>query len=108
MPRENADWGYDRIAGALKNLGHDVSDQTVGDVTIRRNGDKDLLRPMSTPAASRCNTGSSFCRLRRLLGIQPPFLPVEPPEVSTKYELLNEFVTAGRRTVRVQIADLNL
>src|SRR5436305_5482635 len=37
MARENSDWGYDRIAGALKNLGHDVSDQTVGNV-LRRLG----------------------------------------------------------------------
>src|SRR5207302_11255925 len=35
--RENNDWGYDRIAGALKNLGHDVSDQTGGNV-LRRFG----------------------------------------------------------------------
>ena len=37
MARENSDWGYDRIAGALKNLGHDVSDQTVDDI-VRRFG----------------------------------------------------------------------
>src|SRR3954467_5700232 len=37
MARENSGWGYDRIAGALKNLGHDVSDQTVGNV-LRRFG----------------------------------------------------------------------
>jgi putative transposase len=37
MTRENSDWGYDRIAGALKNLGHIVSDQTVGNV-LRRLG----------------------------------------------------------------------
>ena len=37
MARENSGWGYDRIAGALNNLGHDVSDQTVGNV-LRRFG----------------------------------------------------------------------
>ena len=37
MARENSDWGYDRIAGALKNLGHSVSDQTVGNI-LRRFG----------------------------------------------------------------------
>jgi putative transposase len=37
MARENSGWGYDRIAGALKNLGHEVSDQTVGNV-LRRFG----------------------------------------------------------------------
>src|SRR3954470_16220698 len=35
MARENSDCGYDRIAGALKNLGHEVSDQTVGNVLLR-------------------------------------------------------------------------
>jgi hypothetical protein len=29
MAKENTDWGYDRIVGALSNLGHPVSDQTV-------------------------------------------------------------------------------
>lgn len=37
MARENSGWGYDRIAGALANLGHNVSDQTVGNV-VRRHG----------------------------------------------------------------------
>jgi transposase InsO family protein len=47
MARENSGWGYDRIAGALANLGHDVSDQTVGNV-LRRNG--------ITPAPKRRHT----------------------------------------------------
>jgi putative transposase len=37
MARENSGWGYDRIVGALANLGHEVSDQTVGNV-LRRHG----------------------------------------------------------------------
>jgi putative transposase len=28
MAKENSSWGYDRIVGALANLGHTVSDQT--------------------------------------------------------------------------------
>ena len=35
MASENSGWGYDRIVGALANLGHDVSDQTVGNVLAR-------------------------------------------------------------------------
>jgi putative transposase len=37
MARENSSWGYDRIVGALANLGHIVSDQTVGNI-LRRYG----------------------------------------------------------------------
>src|SRR5437763_1355642 len=32
MARENPSWGYNRIVGALANLGHRLSDQTVGNV----------------------------------------------------------------------------
>ena len=32
LARENSGWGYDRIVGALANLGHTVSDQTVGNI----------------------------------------------------------------------------
>ena len=34
---ETPGWGYDRISGALSNLGYKVSDQTVGNV-LKRNG----------------------------------------------------------------------
>ena len=37
MARENTGWGYDRIVGALTNLGHRLSDQTVGNI-LRRYG----------------------------------------------------------------------
>jgi putative transposase len=32
MAQENPTWGYDRIQGALANLGHPVSDRTVGNI----------------------------------------------------------------------------
>ncbi len=34
---ENPSWGYDRLSGALSNLGYQVSDQTVGNI-LKRNG----------------------------------------------------------------------
>jgi putative transposase len=47
LARENSSWGYDRISGAITNLGHKVSDQTVGNV-LRRHG--------ITPAPKRSQT----------------------------------------------------
>src|SRR5262252_428316 len=37
IAQENRSWGYDRIVGALANLGHTVSDQTVGNI-LKRHG----------------------------------------------------------------------
>ena len=37
MASENRDWGYDRIVGALANLGYVISDQTVGNI-LQRHG----------------------------------------------------------------------
>ena len=37
MARENRSWGYDRIAGAVANLGYCISDQTVGNMLKRYN-----------------------------------------------------------------------
>ena len=37
MAKENPSWGYDRIVGALSNLGHRLSDQTVGNILRRHN-----------------------------------------------------------------------
>ena len=37
MARENSGWGYDRIVGALANLNHQLSDQTVKNI-LRRHG----------------------------------------------------------------------
>ena len=54
-PSENRSWGYDRIVGALANLGHEVSDQTVGNV-LRRHG----LPP--APERKRTTTWAAFIR----------------------------------------------
>jgi putative transposase len=37
LARENRSWGYDRIVGALANLGYAISDQTVGNI-LKRHG----------------------------------------------------------------------
>jgi transposase InsO family protein len=37
MAQENHSWGYDRMVGALANLGYTISDQTVGNI-LKRHG----------------------------------------------------------------------
>jgi hypothetical protein len=50
MARENPDWGYDRIVGALSNIGHIFSDQTVGNI-LRRHG---------IPPAPKCGANTTW------------------------------------------------
>jgi hypothetical protein len=49
MASESRDWGYDRIAGALANLGYEISDQAVGNV-LRRHGLPPALERKRTTA----------------------------------------------------------
>ena len=55
LARENSGWGYDRIVGALANLGHTVSYQTVGNI-LRRHG----IAPV--PERSQTTTWRDFIR----------------------------------------------
>ena len=55
IARENSGWGYDRIVGALANLGHRLSDQTVGNI-LRRHG----VAP--APKRSQNTTWKEFIR----------------------------------------------
>ena len=53
--KENRGWGYDRITGSLGNLGHMVSDQTVGNI-LKRHG----IPP--APERDRTTTWKEFIR----------------------------------------------
>src|SRR3989442_682900 len=55
IAQDNRSWGYDRIVGALANLGYTVSDQTVGNV-LKRHG----LPP--APERKRTTTWKEFIR----------------------------------------------
>ena len=55
MAQENSSWGYDRIVGALTNLGHNVSDQTAGNVLQRH-------RLAPAPKRSQNTTWKEFIR----------------------------------------------
>jgi hypothetical protein len=70
MASENWDWGYDRIAGALANLGYQISDQTVGNV-LRRHG----LPP--APERKRTTTWAAFVRTHLALLAGTDFFTAE-------------------------------
>ena len=53
MARENRSWGYDRIVGALANLGHRVSDQTVGNI-LKRHGIPPAPKRQTTTTWQEC------------------------------------------------------
>ena len=53
--RENSGWGYDRIVGALANLGHPISDQTVSNILRRHD-----IAP--APKRSQSTTWKEFIR----------------------------------------------
>ena len=44
MAKGNPSWGYDRIVGALANLGLLLSDQTVGNILRRHGVSGELIR----------------------------------------------------------------
>jgi putative transposase len=70
MASENRDWGYDRIAGALANLGYQVCDQTVGNVLQRH-----ALPP--APERKRATTWADFIRIHRALLVGSDFFTAE-------------------------------
>ena len=59
MAKENSDWGYDHIVGAMANLGYTLSDQTVGNI-LQRHG----IPP--APERKRKTTWKDFIRAHML------------------------------------------
>ncbi|MGA3318808.1 MAG: helix-turn-helix domain-containing protein [Candidatus Korobacteraceae bacterium] len=70
MAKKNPTWGYDRIVGALANLGQRLSDQTVGNI-LRRHG--------VPPAPKRKHTSSwkDFIRAHMDVLVGTDFFTVE-------------------------------
>ncbi len=93
--QENRTWGFDRIVGALKNVGYTVSDQTVGNV-LRRHG----LPP--APERKKTTTWREFIRSHWDLLVATDFFTAEVWTRSglvTYYILF--FIQVGSRTVHI-------
>ena len=70
MAQENRSWGYERIVGALANLGHTISDQTVGNI-LKRHG----LPP--APERKTTTTWTEFIRTHMDMLVATDFFTVE-------------------------------
>src|ERR1044071_2557381 len=93
--RENSGWGYDRIVGALANLGHVVSDQTVGNI-LRRYG----IQP--APKRSQNTTWKDFIASHMAVLAGTDFFTVEVLTwrgLATYYVLF--FIHLGNRRVSI-------
>ena len=81
MAEENRNWGYDRIAGALANLGYKVCDQTVGNI-LQRHG----LPP--APERKRTTTWPAFIRTHLALLAGTDFFTAEVSHAASAGDLL--------------------
>jgi transposase InsO family protein len=70
MAQENRSWGYDRMVGALANLGHTVSAQTVGNI-LKRHG----LPP--APERKKTTTWKEFIRTHMDVLVATDFFTAE-------------------------------
>ena len=98
LATDNRDWGSDRIVGALANLGHEVSDQTVGNI-LQRHG----IPP--APERKKTTTWKEFIRSHQAVLAATDFFTTEVWTLSglvTYYVLFVMHVA----TRRVHIAGL--
>jgi transposase InsO family protein len=95
LARENSGWGYDRIVGAVANLGHEISDQSVGNI-LRRHG----IAP--APKRKQSTTWSDFIRSHMDVLAGTDFFTVEVLTwrgLATYYVLF--FIHLGNRRVSI-------
>jgi putative transposase len=93
--QENSDWGYDRIAGAIRNLGYKISDETVGNI-LRRHG--------IPPSRGRKGgmSWAEFLETHRDVLVGCDFFTAEvltPMDIFTYYVLF--FIKIGSREVHI-------
>lgn len=92
---ENPSWGYDRVVGALSNLGFKVSDQTIGNI-LKRNG----IPPV--PNRNHDTTWSDFIKSHQSVIAACDFFTTEvvtPFGLITYYVLF--FIHIGSREVHI-------
>ncbi|HJT33410.1 MAG TPA: integrase core domain-containing protein [Pirellulales bacterium] len=100
MAKENPSWGYDRIQGALANLGHEVSDTTVGNI-LKAHG----VEP--APERKRKTTWTTFIKAHWDVLSSIDFTTVE---VWTKWGLATFYLlfVMELKTRRVHLAGITM
>jgi transposase InsO family protein len=98
LARENPTWGYDRIQGAMANVGHEISDQTVGNI-LKDNG----IEP--APDRKRSTSWETFLKAHWETLAAIDFTTTE---VWTQHGLVTFFVLVVMqlKTRRVEIAGI--
>src|SRR5215467_2394551 len=93
MAQENRSWGYDRIVGALANLGYTISAQTVGNVLKRHS-----IPP--APERKKTVTWQEFIRVHRNVLLATDFFTNEVWSwLGGVVAVLMYFIQCGRRHV---------
>jgi transposase InsO family protein len=95
MAQENRSWGYDRLVGALANLGYTISDQTVGNI-LKRHG----IPP--APERKTTTTWKEFIRTHMDVLVATDFFTAEAWTLGglvTYYVLF--FIHLGSRQVHI-------
>lgn len=91
VAEENRTWGYDRIVGAMKNLGHNLSRQSVANV-LKRNG------PEPAPERGRRTTWKAFIRSHLSVLAATDFFTAEVWDVSRAHHLTTCSSSCGWRS----------
>ena len=95
MAQENRSWGYDRIVGALANLGYTISDQSVGNI-LKRHG----IPP--APERKKTTTWKEFIRMHLDVLVATDFFTAEVWTLGglvTYYVLF--FIHLGSREIHI-------
>ena len=116
LARENSGWGYDRIVGALANLGYQVSDQTGGNILRRHclgpvseRSKTDDLEGLHSPAHGRsCRHGFLHGRCANLARTGDVRGKIHESNLSMKALKRRFIVSALGMTTLCWAADLSL
>ena len=109
MARENPSWGYDRIAGAIQNLGHDISDQSVGNILKTNDGWMKQMAKNLTAAEDGFLNGKRYVLMDRDGKFSDSFRDllqnedIEPVRLLSQSPNLNAYLERFMRSIKEEV-----